>query len=645
MVLQSNKFRFCGALGCAALTSLLVFFLLIQPTSLRLHSISKAELLETGESIQLPYYSERSTSDTLLQFSYLIELTKEVPKLLRTNINIKTEEPVTGLIFLQMINGADVYLNDTWITGLPKSTTTERWLWYRPMLVPLPLKLLNNDSRPDIIKVVQSTHEPYVVISRPFIGNMFDLSLVYEVVNFLSSTLANASNFLCLVVGLFLIAAWFISPNNNSLGLAGAAAILWAVLFTLALWTYMPMNFHSVWRVIVYFITGGLIVLMSFFVLSFIGEPLRKLGTWLLVGYASIAPIVYSVGGSQTESILNKFWIAPMLMVYAYACIRLIIYFLRVKSTLSFALLFQSIICMMLAYHDYAILTGGFSSFISADPQWSWGSLFFEPIYLTHIGFPFLILIMGYVFMMEFQVNVDSIKNQNTILSESLKSLTVELDCSYESHKRIERLDAARLERERIYQDIHDGIGSRLVTAIFSIRNGNIQSSSVETQLLDCLSDLRLVINSESDTDTDIQSAIFQYCSNQESLLYGDKFSFVYDISDGPEIYQPLQNRLNILRILQETLTNIIKHANATQVRVKFEQNETEGTLYISDNGKGLSTLSSKHAVTDYGLSGGKGLIGMASRASKIGGTFSLNRIGLWTIASLKFPLQSTDDR
>lgn len=642
MVLQGSRYQFLIGLVCVLLTAFALFFLMLPNGSLDLRPVNKATILDVDKSIDLPYFEVRKSRDDLLEFGYSIQLTGEIDELLKSDSTALTKKPAHGLLFMQILNGGDFYLNDVWVAGLPKSTNTNRWQWYRPMLIPLPPSLLNTDGQPNIIKVLQSTHEPYVVISRPYVGSMFDLSLVYEVAIFLSSTLANASNLFCLIVGLFMMCAWVLSPKGNIFGLAGGAAVLWAVLFTLALWVYMPLSVYKLWRLSIYLATGGLIVIMSMFILNFIGEPLSKFFVKIFIGFASVAPIIYSIAGRSSENALDRMWTAPMILVFVYACARLAVYCIRVRSALAMALLVQSIFCVILAFHDYGVLTGALLNLFSVSPVWGWSSLFFEPIYLCHLVMPFLLLIMGYIFLGQYGSYVASVENSNINLVKSLKHLEVELGLSHEDQKKMERIDATRIERERIYQDVHDGIGSRLVTAVFSIRKGNIKPSEIEVQLLDCLTDLRMVINSENDQNIDIQTAIFEYCSNQESLLKSDSLLLSYDISNGPGVYLPLASHLNVIRILQEAITNIIKHANASEVWVKVEQNDVDMNLYISDNGQGLSASSGNGAGSEFGLSGGNGLTGMAARAKAIGGDFSLDRLESWTIVRLRIPLLVT---
>jgi signal transduction histidine kinase len=76
---------------------------------------------------------------------------------------------------------------------------------------------------------------------------------------------------------------------------------------------------------------------------------------------------------------------------------------------------------------------------------------------------------------------------------------------------------------------------------------------------------------------------------------------------------------IGLLRIVQEGLNNIAKHAEATYVSV-LATSEAPGelTLMISDNGKGVEDRPSKSISS--------GLLGMRERIHRMGGTFLLNR-------------------
>jgi signal transduction histidine kinase len=75
--------------------------------------------------------------------------------------------------------------------------------------------------------------------------------------------------------------------------------------------------------------------------------------------------------------------------------------------------------------------------------------------------------------------------------------------------------------------------------------------------------------------------------------------------------------RTSLFRIVQEALTNITKHAKATEVRIRLTANHEGILLLVTDNGRGVPTADSPRR--------GLGLLGMEERAKELGGSFSLS--------------------
>ena len=88
-------------------------------------------------------------------------------------------------------------------------------------------------------------------------------------------------------------------------------------------------------------------------------------------------------------------------------------------------------------------------------------------------------------------------------------------------------------------------------------------------------------------------------------------------------------------RIFQETLTNIIRHANATRVEVRLAQDEQELLLTVRDNGRGNSEREIVHTRSI-------GLIGMKERAAQVSGeVFFFGLPGRGTTVTLRIPLHA----
>ena len=93
-----------------------------------------------------------------------------------------------------------------------------------------------------------------------------------------------------------------------------------------------------------------------------------------------------------------------------------------------------------------------------------------------------------------------------------------------------------------------------------------------------------------------------------------------------------------LFRILQEILTNVARHAHATNVDIRLEQSDEQVSLQVRDDGRG---------ITGVEQSGPKafGLLGMRLRAQQQGGSFDIQGMSeTGTTVTVSIPLYRTTD-
>jgi signal transduction histidine kinase len=82
---------------------------------------------------------------------------------------------------------------------------------------------------------------------------------------------------------------------------------------------------------------------------------------------------------------------------------------------------------------------------------------------------------------------------------------------------------------------------------------------------------------------------------------------------------------------LQESLSNIVRHAQATEVKIALRRNGDQLTMQVRDNGIGMAGRPASR---------GCGLAGMADRVAAAGGQFAIDsEPGAGTLLSLSVPL------
>lgn len=168
-------------------------------------------------------------------------------------------------------------------------------------------------------------------------------------------------------------------------------------------------------------------------------------------------------------------------------------------------------------------------------------------------------------------------------------------------------------ERDRMTRDIHDGIGGQLLSLLMRVRAGAISQDDLARELQGGLNDLRLIVDSLDISDSSLGGALATFHSRLRPQLdaAGITLQWRQDDADLPDAPDP-RVVLNISRILQEVLTNVVQHARATivQVTVSGSRDPDSIDIVVRDNGVGLTTPARP---------GGRGLPNLARRADDLG--------------------------
>lgn len=229
----------------------------------------------------------------------------------------------------------------------------------------------------------------------------------------------------------------------------------------------------------------------------------------------------------------------------------------------------------------------------------------------------------------QLKASLERIENWNRELEQHLEERTKELrEKEALQRKLLEKtITAQEEERKRIARELHDEVGQALTALTLGL--GSIEKSLPENlqearQNLTALREMasreldevrRLVTNLRPDIldDMGLVAAIQWYLDT--SLSKAGVKSWVE--SEGVHNRLPAPVETALFRIIQEAITNIVKHAQASITRVKLEGSASRVKVLIEDNGKGFD-LQEVQQGRHFGL------LGMAERAELLGGTFNI---------------------
>lgn len=196
-------------------------------------------------------------------------------------------------------------------------------------------------------------------------------------------------------------------------------------------------------------------------------------------------------------------------------------------------------------------------------------------------------------------------------------------------------LDAANrmFERERIFQDMHDGLGSQLLGLSLQARAGQLEPSVLASGLENCLDDLRLIVDSLDPLDRPLETALGELRARTQPRCDAAGVALTWRCDLGGLGPWSSSSTLQLLRALQELLSNALRHAHATRIEVAATVSTTPTPrlrLCVTDNGVGFDpTLPRRH---------GRGLKNLQARAQRLRGALTITPAEPGTHVELSCP-------
>jgi PAS domain S-box-containing protein len=221
--------------------------------------------------------------------------------------------------------------------------------------------------------------------------------------------------------------------------------------------------------------------------------------------------------------------------------------------------------------------------------------------------------------------------------------------------KELEILSGARVqaqedERRRIAREIHDGLGQMLTAIKFNVE---ILEDTISTgkEEQDRIEDLKKLLDDVMKEAREISynlmpSVLVDFGLVPALQLLSEQFSnrtnikVQYHTHNIAERLDP-QLEIGLYRIVQESLNNVAKHADASEVNLQVIRNAEGIRLVIEDNGKGMQKSISSIRAMDKG---GMGLVSMRERANSLGGKFTIDSMPKsGTLITVEIPLIKSD--
>jgi signal transduction histidine kinase len=245
-------------------------------------------------------------------------------------------------------------------------------------------------------------------------------------------------------------------------------------------------------------------------------------------------------------------------------------------------------------------------------------------------GFPLLAfawtalgMAMAWIIADRLHKSTVSVSRMNRNLGQRLAEQEQVLERLFDSRAARDRRDAIVEERQRIMRDMHDGLGSQLVSAVRLVRDPNVPRSMLTEQLQDALDHLKMTVDAMQDTDGDIAMLLGALRYRLAPRLQAIGVNLSWDVRTLPPVEDwSIEKSRHLQLILFEAISNLIAHSGASQAHLSAEVCGDNGEevirITLRDNGVGLRASPTPGA-------GGHGLANIRSRAASIGAVLCMN--------------------
>jgi len=193
----------------------------------------------------------------------------------------------------------------------------------------------------------------------------------------------------------------------------------------------------------------------------------------------------------------------------------------------------------------------------------------------------------------------------------------------------IETQNKLQEQRLAISRDLHDNIGAQLTFIIssidnlkygFTIENEKLKAklSAINVFTRNTITELRDTIwamNKDEITFLDLKTRIANFIETAKTASQGTTFTFEIEDSLSDEVVFSSLQGINIYRVIQESIHNSLKYAEASEINVKIKQEQGKTNILISDNGKGFNPDT---------VVLGNGLNNMNKRIAEVGGQLTV---------------------
>jgi signal transduction histidine kinase len=503
--------------------------------------------------------------------------------------------------------------------AVPATTAANHW--NQPFLFDVPAGAVAAGTFDLRIGVVFDARATYA-LAPVWIGAPEALAWRAAVRRFLQSGAPESLAYAFLVLGAFAFGFWWRRRGEPAYLLFALATVVWWLRTLHYHSSVVPLDAGLWWWITVNSLTW-LMVLVYQFALRFHGQRWRivEYGLWALVVATGVLTLPRMQAG---VAIVATATYVVQVVVSLGVTVLLTRQAMQVRTRESIVLAIALWISIAFGGYDLLLKDG------QVDPR---------GVFLLPYAAIFLFGAFLYAVLRRYTGAIEDVERLNASLEERLAARTRELQASHEKLRAIEREQTLAAERQRLMRDMHDGLGSSLMSSLVLVEQGRLAPTDVAKVLRECIDDLKLTIDSLEPIGSDLVTLLATLRYRLGSRLEGAGLRLDWRVADLPLLpWLDALAALEVLRILQEALTNVVKHSGARSIAISTAAEGNEVRVLLVDDGHGFDVERVRRE------SPGRGLLNLERRAAKLGGSVRVASSPAGTTVELVLKIERRDE-